>query len=292
MRKNEEVSVPTFDELINPAFIALKELGGSGSNDEIYEKVIELEGFSDELLSIPQSKNSNQSKVAYRLAWARTYLKKYGVINNTSRGIWVINSNYENKEKFDTKELVKKVRLSSNAPKDILDDDILENDEIEIPVENEKWRYELKEILYSIDPYEFEKLSQLVLREAGFSQVEVTKKSGDGGIDGIGKFKINGIISFKLAFQCKRYKGMVSSQEIRDFRGSMTTDIEKGLFITTGGFKRSAIKEATADGKKHIDLLDGDQLIDKLAELKLGVKEEIIYSVDRDFFEQFKKTQK
>jgi len=175
-----------------------------------------------------QNENSNQTKVAYRLAWARTYLKKYGVINNTSRGILVINS-------------------------------------------------------------EFEKLTQVLLREAGFSQVEVTKKTGDGGIDGIGKFKINGIISFKLAFQCKRYNGQISTAEIRDFRGSMTTDVEKGIFITTGSFSRSALKEAKAAGKKHIDLIDGEQFIDKLKELNLDIKKEVIYVVDKDFFTNYKR---
>lgn len=234
-----------------------------------------------------QNENSNQSKIAYRLAWARTYLKKHGVINNTSRGIWVINSKYENKKEFNIKELVKKVKEISNTSEKSKNDGVLENDNIDVPDEIEGWRHELKQILYYISPFEFEKLAQLLLRESGFSQVEVTKKTGDGGIDGFGKFKINGMISFKLAFQCKRYKGMVKTSEIRDFRGSMTTDIEKGISITTGSFTREAVEEATADGKKHIDLIDGEQLIDKLADLKLGVKEEIIYIVDKDFFSKF-----
>ena len=287
MKSKVEAKVPTFDELINPTFKALKALGGSGSTDEIYDKVIEMEQFTDKILSIMQNKNSNQSKVAYRMAWARTYLKKFGVINNTSRGIWVINNEFEARDEFDTKELIKTVRKNFNNTSIVEKEDVLENDEMEVPLEIERWRIQLKEILYSINPFEFEKLTQLLLREAGFSQVEVTKRTGDGGIDGVGKFKINGIISFKLAFQCKRYKGQVSPKEIRDFRGSMTTDVEKGVFITTGSFSRNAIQEATADGKKHIDLIDGEQLIDKLAELKLGVREEKIYVVDEKFFSKF-----
>jgi len=282
MAKKGKSIVPTFDELINPTFMALKELGGSGTNNEIYEKVIESQNYSDEVLSVLQNENSNQSKVAYRLAWAKTYLKKYGVIDNTNRGIWVINSNFENIDKFNVKELVKKVKEASLVSIDKNRE--VEHENIDFPDEVESWRSELRNILYTIPPFEFEKLTQLLLRESGFSQVEVTKRTGDGGIDGFGKFKINGMISFKLAFQCKRYKGMVSTSEIRDFRGSMTTDIEKGIFITTGNFTRSAIEEATADGKKHIDLIDGEQLIDKLAGLQLGVKEKVIYTVDHDFF--------
>ena len=75
--------------------------------------------------------------------------------------------------------------------------------------------------------------SQLLLRECGFVQVAVTKKSGDGGIDGTGKLKINGIFSFRVAFQCKRYKGSVGSAEIRDFRSSLTTDIEREFSLQT-----------------------------------------------------------
>ena len=97
-------------------------------------------------------------------------------------------------------------------------DDNPENDEVEYPDEAKPWRVRLAEILQSIDPYGFERLSQRVLRECGFSQVEVTKKSGDGGIDGTGKLKINGIFSFNVAFQCKRYSGLVGASAIRDFR--------------------------------------------------------------------------
>lgn len=154
-------------------------------------------------------------------------------------------------------------------------------------METQNWRDDLKQILYHMNPFEFEKLAQLLLKASGFTQVEVTKRTGDGGIDGYGEFKINGMISFKLAFQCKRYKGRVSTSEIRDFRGSMTTDIEKGVFITTGNFTKQAVEEATADGKKHIDLIDGDELVDKLAALSLGVRQQLIYVIDEEFFSQF-----
>jgi restriction system protein len=127
---------------------------------------------------------------------------------------------------------------------------------------------------------------QRILREKGFVQVEVTGKSGDGGIDGRGIAKINGILSFHIVFQCKRYKGKVSSKEIRDFRGAMVGRTDKGLFITTGSFTRNAIDEATRDGAPTIDLIDGDKLAETLKELGLGVKvkikEEI--SIDEEWF--------
>jgi restriction system protein len=135
-----------------------------------------------------------------------------------------------------------------------------------------------------MDPYAFERLTQRVLRECGFTQVEVTKKSGDGGIDGIGKLKINGIFSFNIAFQCKRYKGSIGAPEIRNFRGSLTTNIEKGVFITTGSFTKAAKEEAASQGKQQIDLMDGEEFINKLAEYRIGVREIKDYEIMDDFF--------
>ena len=135
-----------------------------------------------------------------------------------------------------------------------------------------------------MDPYAFERLSQRLLRECGFSQVEVTKKSGDGGIDGTGKMRIGGIISFNVAFQCKRYKGLVSAGDIREFRGSLTNTIEKGVFITTGTLSRAAREEATSLAKQQIDLIDGEEFISKLAEYGIGLKEVKDYEIDEEYF--------
>lgn len=115
--------------------------------------------------------------------------------------------------------------------------------------------------------------------------MKVTKKSGDGGIDGTGKLKINGILSFNVAFQCKRYAGSVGAPEIRDFRGSLTTDIEKGVFITTGTFSQAAKAEALSPGKQQIDLIDGEEFISKLAEYSIGVREVKTYEVDDTYFQ-------
>lgn len=171
------------------------------------------------------------------------------------------------------------------ADKD-LNDCVLSNDGVEIPEELEPWRQELADILYSMNPFAFERLAQLLLRECGFTQVVVTQKTGDGGIDGTGKLRINGIFSFNVAFQCKRYSGSVSAGDIRDFRGSLTTDIEKGVFITTGRFTRAAKEEASNAGKQQIDLIDGDEFINKLIEYRIGVKEKTVFEVLPEFYEK------
>lgn len=135
-----------------------------------------------------------------------------------------------------------------------------------------------------MDPYAFERLTQRVLRECGFTDVIVTKRSGDGGIDGYGKLRINGVISFNIAFQCKRYQGSVGAPEIRDFRGSLTKNIEKGVFITTGSFSKAARDDAENMGKQQIDLIDGEDFIDMLAEYSIGLKEVKDYEIDEEYF--------
>ena len=134
----------------------------------------------------------------------------------------------------------------------------------------------------------FERLVQRLLRESGFIHVEVTGRSGDGGIDGQGILRLGGLISFNVIFQCKKWKNAVGANQIRDFRGAMVGRADKGLFITMGTFTKEAIKEATRDGAPAIDLVDGDQLVEKLKQLSLGVitkKVEIEQiSIDQEWF--------
>jgi restriction system protein len=85
-----------------------------------------------------------------------------------------------------------------------------------------------------------------------------------------------------VLFQCKKYQSSVSAGAIRDFRGALIGRADKGLFVTTGTFTREAVREATRDGATPIDLMDGDQLADKLKELRLGIKTEMVESVDID----------
>lgn len=294
MRNKIDSRIPRYNKLIMPAFTALKELGGSGTNDEILNQVIKDLNIPDEVADITHMGKVNQSELSYQLAWARTYLSKYGVIQNSARSVWSITPDFVGVDVLDEKEIVASV-VKKNAEKrnkattttdDIPEDDDPTNDDEEYPDEIKPWKEKLAEILQSMDPYGFERLTQRVLRECGFSQVEVTKKSGDGGIDGTGKLKINGIFSFNVAFQCKRYSGVVGAPDIRDFRGSLTTNIEKGLFITTGTFSKAAREEACSPGKQQIDLLDGEEFINKLTEYEIGVHPVTTYAIDEEFFKK------
>lgn len=274
--------MPTFDGLMNPLLEALRALGGSGSIDEIYEKVVELQEIPEEITSVPHNpEKSNQTEVAYRLAWARTYLKKYDLLENSSRGVWSLTQKGNDCGEVNTVEVLRFVRqldreqslqTTENAEVDLPDS--------EPPEEVKLWREELHHLLtQEISPDAFERLTQRILRESGFVQVEVTGKTGDGGIDGKGIARINGLMSFHVIFQCKKYQGSVSAGDIRDFRGAMIGRADKGLFITTGTFTPAAIKEATRDGAPPVDLIDGDGLAEKLKELGLGVETTLVEKI-------------
>lgn len=278
--------IPTFDELMNPMLAALRELGGSGSIDEIYEKVIAVESFSEEIVSLVHDpEKSNLTEIEYRLAWARTYLKQFGHLENSKRGVWVLTQQGRERPAIVPREVVAFVReeyQKNRKAKQPVETPELLPEVDELPSED-TWVQELHRILTKeISPEQFERLSQRLLRESGFVQVEVTGRTGDGGIDGKGIARLHGFMSFHVIFQCKKYQGSVGAGEIRDFRGAMVGRADKGLFITTGTFTPAAVKEATRDGAPPIDLVDGDQLAVKLKELSLGVRTELVESVTVD----------
>lgn len=226
----------------------------------------------DQLEIIHDQERGNQKELDYRLAWTRSYLKKYGLLENSRRGIWALTTKGRQTEKVDPKAISRYWRELKK--KERIDDEEYEAD-------NEKlkeltWREELLQTLLKMQPDAFERLVQRLLRESGFIQVQVTGRSGDGGIDGKGIMRLGGLMSFHVLFQCKRHKGSVTPSQVRDFRGAMVGRADKGLLITTGNFTKDAVKEATRDGASAIDLIDGDSLVDKLKELGLGVSTEIV----------------
>ncbi|ENX5571347.1 restriction endonuclease [Enterobacter hormaechei] len=281
--------IVTYDQLMVPLMKALVKLGGSGSIDEIYETVVDIEKFDEETLAILHSpEKSSQTEIGYRLAWARTYLKKAGYLENSSRGVWALTDKAKQVSEIDSREIVNFVRTldrkASQATTDLGKPELSIEDS---PEEVLAWREKLHHVLIEeMSPDAFERLTQRLLRESGFIHVEVTGRTGDGGIDGKGIARINGLMSFHIAFQCKKYKGSVGASEIRDFRGATVGRADRGMFITTGNFTKAAIVEANRDGAVPIDLVDGDQLADKLKELSLGVRTELVekVSVDPDWF--------
>jgi len=269
-----------YDDLFNPTLKALKDLGGSGSVSEIEEQVIGILKLTED--AIDEIHRESKTKLKYRLTWARNYLKRYGLIENSSRGVWVLTdsgqkTNEVDKEKvknavvkLDKEQRLKKHKIEKGKP--YLEDKTEE-------VEEFGWQDKLIEVMKRIKPDQFERLCQRLLRELGFVNVEVTGRTNDGGIDGKGIIKLGGVLSYHVVFQSKRYQGSVSSSVIRDFRGAMIGRADKGLILTTGSFTREAVKEATRDGATPIDLIDGNEFAERLKELNLGVTVEMVEEV-------------
>lgn len=249
--------VPTYDELNWPALVALRALGGSASISEHLSEVITRNRVPEDVASQPHGE-TGRTELEYRLAWARTALRRCGFIENSSRGIWSVTEAGEAVDEEAVRQAI--IRLRSEDIQKRSDTPSSSVGAFDEPLE---WTDELLEVLRAMPPDAFERLCQRILRESGFIKVEVTGRSGDGGIDGTGILQLS-LMSFHVLFQSKRYSGSVGSGAIRDFRGAMMGRTDKGLMITTGSFSSDARREATRDGAPPIDLIDGPALCEHL----------------------------
>jgi restriction system protein len=188
------MKIPTYDSMMNPLLKALHDLGGSGTNREIDSKVIEMLELPEGITEVPHGDTGSQSEVEYRLAWTKTYLKKYGLLENSGRGVWALVEVGGKPVRVEPQEVIKAVREKESKgacpgkkggkkPVPVVDEEEQQVD---------GWKAELLDVLVALHPAQFERLTQRLLRECGFTQVEVTGKTGDGGIDGKGIIKIRG----------------------------------------------------------------------------------------------------
>lgn len=280
------MAVPKYDEMFNVLVESLRELGGSATVNELEQRVASKLDLSEEDLSVMQGPKGYRSKFGYNLAWTRTYLKAYGILDNSSRGIWVLTDRGQHTESLKPEEVKRYVKREFKSRKTI--ETGLEEGENPEDVKD-SWQDSIIKQMLALTPSGFENLCQRILRESGFVEVEVTGRSGDGGVDGKGIVKLGGLLGFRVVFQCKRYNGTVSSHHIRDFRGGLEGRADKGLFITTGTYTRDAQQEAKREGATPIDLIDGRDLAERMKDLRLGVSveaEEVI-EVDEEWFGQF-----
>jgi restriction system protein len=273
-------------DLFNPTLSALHSLGGSASVSEIEDFVIEFMKLTE--YEVNYIHRGTATKLNYRLRWARNYLKHFGLLENSSRGVWSLTALGQKTTSVNPSEVVKvvhNVTRKHSTPTPTTED---ENDETDSELElgsidaEISWQEEALEAIKKIPASAFERLCQRLLRELGFKNVEVTGKPNDGGIDGKGILRLGGILSFHVVFQAKRYKDTVGSEIIRNFRGSLSAKIDKGLIISTGRFTVDARKEAQRDGAIPIDLIDGEELVEKLKELKLGIIITLVEKVSVD----------
>jgi restriction system protein len=161
------VNVPTYDAMMNPVLQALQELGGSATIEEINSKVAEICKLEDDQLQLPHARG-RRSEVEYRLAWTRTYLKAYGVIQNSSRGVWSLTVEGRRVREVDPRAVVRAMAATQRKSR-ALDPSV---DVGSIPLEEaETWREQLLDFVMALQPPAFERLCQRILRESGFIQV-------------------------------------------------------------------------------------------------------------------------
>lgn len=245
-----------------------------------------------------------------RIGWAKTYLKKAGLIDNSVRGKVKItdrglNVLKQNPEKIDSHFLLQfdEFQKFANISKG---KETVSEEEIEDPKTPEdriaqgyqefknSLASDLLEQIMLMSPDFFEKLviDLLVAMGYGGSRKDagnVVGKSGDGGVDGIIKEDKLGLE--EIYIQAKRWNegNVVGSADVRNFIGSLTVKgAKKGVFITTSQFSKSALA-LTEQSNMKVVLIDGSKLVDLMIEHNLGVsnyEEYIIKKIDTDYFSE------
>lgn len=295
--------LPEFARWMNPLMRALRELGGSARPTEVVDRVASNEAVTD--AELDQTNATGGQKFSNQVHWARFYLVQTGYLESSRRGVWNLSEAGQVSPFLSRDELALLIRnvqemtrgqnrvpSAANAPPQSA---MAAADPAQIEQTGAApdgaalgdYRVQLLDVLQRLSAAGFERLCQRILREAGFQQVTVTGRSGDGGIDGHGVLSVNHFVGFRVLFQCKRYTGSVGSGHVRDFRGAMQGRADKGLILTTGNFTADARRESSRDGVPPIELVDGERLIELLSDLELGLRPITTFEVDRAFFAEY-----
>lgn len=281
-----------FVRYFGPLLDALRAIGGSAKPDEATDRIADDLKISDQVLN--EVLPSGGARFRNQVAWARFYLVREGLLDSSNHGVWSLTEKgFKTSLTYDQSRAIflkwvkifqeQREKREKREKKEPVAEKIAEA----TGLLSKDYREEVLEVLLKLPASGFERLSQRLLREAGFTQVLVTGKSGDGGIDGVGTLQINPLVSFKVLFQCKRYASSVRPSEVRDFRGAMGGRADKGIIITTGTFTAEARREASRDGVPPIELIDGEKLVDMLEKLELGLKAVTTFEVEHAFFKDF-----
>lgn len=284
---------PKFIQYFQPVIEGLRDLGSSARPREVYAWIAEHHSVpKDELEGINKG---GQSKFENKVAWARFYLAKAGLIDTEQRGVWVLTekgrkTNLSHEEAFALfKTIHGGFQIDGAAAGELSSEKAVDEADASVPDEKiylnqDAIQQELVRLLRGITPKGFEELCARLLRHIGFENLKVTGQTGDNGIDGEGFLLVNRFVRIKVMFQCKRYAGTVEVKEIRDFRGAIQGRAERGIFLTTGTFTKAARQEAARENATAIELVDIDRLLELLIEEGLGVRETKALTIDHAFF--------
>ena len=283
------MAVPKYDELMKPLLIAVS-YGETYKMKDVTALLAEqLNLSSDDLAEMLPS--GRQTVFKNRVGWAKTYLKKAGLLDSPARATIVITNAgkqvvADNPEKIDSKYLeqfpsfvdfasapepLDDSNPASEVPKpsDLTPDDQLEDAYKEI---NDSLASDLLSEVLKIPPYTFEKFVVDLLLKMGYGKADfgshATVASGDDGIDGI-------IMEDKLGFsliymQAKEWAvdKVVSQPDIQSFVGAIAGKKGEGLVVTTARFAQKAKNYAHTH---HIILIDGERLANLMIEYNFCV---------------------
>lgn len=286
-----------FVKWFGPLLDALRDLGDSGRPQEVSDRIAKNLNLPDSVLD--ETLKSGGSKFHNQVAWARQYLVWEGCLDASKHGTWKLTEKGRNTQISENEAhtiFLKWVAVNQANRKNKVGSEKVESeisaivDEISPDEMASNESPKLIDILRNLSPEGFEKICKELLRESGFENVEVTGGSADDGIDGFGTLEINPFVSFKVIFQCKRYKegNTVSRAQVGDFRNAMIGRAEKGIIMTTSTFSMAAIKEANRDGAPKIELVDGNMLVKMFEKVELGLTKRIVFDVDVAFFEKYR----
>lgn len=282
-----------FVRWFGPLLDALRELGGSAAPREAIDRIAQIENVSDELRNAVLK--SGQERFYNQVHWARQYLVWEGLIDSTRRGVWTLTKagrgaklDLEQSREIFLRRVQQQARQRKSAKS--VQASAAQSD-YSLPADTPQADQDSSldsflNVLGKLSASGFENLCMRLLREAGFERVQVTGRSNDGGVDGIGVLQLNDLVSFSVVFQCKKWAQPVPPKEIRDLRGAMDGRAEKGIFLTTSTFSTNARTEAERAGAAPIELVDGAKLFEMFKKYELGLKPRTVFDIDFNFFEQ------
>lgn len=278
---------------------ALREMNGVAKAGAVKAAVVQAISEANETVN-DQMLASGVPKYQNDIYWARMYLVNAGLLEPTKtagHGIWKLTTEgWESPLDMATAAAIYfKTASKGSKNKDEADLPAPSGDDLQQDLEGTvNWQVQLKDILWSLSDKGFEHLCAAIMTANGLDQTKVTGQPNDKGVDGMGLMYLDdaGLLSIRVAWQCKRYTGntTVSSQEVRNFRGSLDHTTDHGIIFTTSTFTAEAMKESVALGKTPIRLVPLDQLIEMLKNLKLGVTTDPEPTVVASFFDQYRKS--
>ncbi|BAZ40274.1 mrr restriction system protein [Calothrix sp. NIES-4101] len=299
------MALPDYQEIMLPLLGFVAD-GGEHSSRESVERMAEYFTLTEqerrELLP-----SGRQYTFDNRVGWARTYLKKAGLLESTRRGYFRITQRgqevlKQNPTRIDARFLEKfpefidfrnskpesgTVGVDENATNSQTPEELIE---AAIQQLNQELAIEILDAIKACSPAFFEKLVVELLLKMGYGGTrkdagQTVGQSGDGGVDGIINEDRLGLDVIYI--QAKRWDNSVSRPEVQKFAGSLQgLRARKGIFITTSSFTREA-KDFVEKIDSRIILIDGDRLTKLMIENNVGVTALAAYEIkkiDSDFF--------